>query len=95
MDALLLLLIFFAGMIGVAFALMKAVDFVSESHFPKDGGTEEEMRADPELNTNNLDLHFDRLNKFGRSKYRGEFEFMGPRGGIYTITASGNRNYRY
>ena len=95
MDALLLLFFFFAAIVAVGFALMKLIDFIDQSQRPKDGGTLEEMKADPELNTNNIDLHFDRLNRFGRSKYKGEWEYMGPRGGIYTITASGNRNYRY
>ena len=57
-------------------------------------GTYPEMAADPDLNTQDWDLHWERLNKFGHSKYNGETLFMGPRGGIYTITASGNRNYR-
>lgn len=41
-----------------------------------------------------IDIHFKRLKRHGRSRYDGDMEFMGPRGGIYTITASGNRNYR-
>ena len=41
-----------------------------------------------------IDIHYKRLNKFSRSRYDGEMEFMGPRGGVYTVTASGNRNYR-
>ena len=58
-------------------------------------GTLEEMAADPKLNTQIWELHYKRLEEHGRSKYRGQWEYMGPRGGIYTITASGNRNYRY
>ena len=57
-------------------------------------GTYAEMAADPDLNTQDWDLHWERLNKFGHSIYNGETEFMGPRGGIYTITASDNPNYR-
>ena len=41
-----------------------------------------------------VDIHFKRLNKFGRSKMNREMEYMGPRGGIYTYTSGGNRNYR-
>ena len=58
-------------------------------------GTPEEMAANPELNTQIWEVHYKRLQVYKRSKYRGEWEFMGPRGGIYTITASGNRNYRH
>ena len=60
----------------------------------KNQGTYEQMAADPGLNTQDSQLHWQRLNKFGYSKYDDETEYMGPRGGIYTITASGNRNYR-
>lgn len=57
-------------------------------------GTYTEMAANPDLNTQDFQLHYKRLTEFGHSKYNGETEYMGPRGGIYTITASGNRNYR-
>ena len=62
---------------------------------PKNEGTPQEMAENPELNTQIWEIHYKRLNDYGKSKYRGEWEYMGPRGGIYTITASGNRNYRY
>ena len=51
------------------------------------------MSDDPEVNTQNFDIHCERLNKYKRSRYNGEMEYMGPRGGIYTISASGKRNY--
>ena len=60
----------------------------------QDQGSTSEMAADPYLNTQDYQLHFKRLQEFGYSNYNGETEYMGPRGGIYTITASGNRNYR-
>ena len=60
----------------------------------QDQGTYTEMLLDPDLNTENPDLHWRRLKRYGRSRHGGEMVFMGPRGGIYTITASGNRNYR-
>ena len=33
--------------------------------------------------------------KFGRSKLNGETYYVGSRGGIYTISANGTRNYKY
>ena len=42
-----------------------------------------------------IKLHFQRLEKFGRSRWQKEMYFKGQRGGIYTITASGSRNYKY
>lgn len=41
-----------------------------------------------------IDIHYKRLNKYGRSKLNKEMEYMGPRGGVYTYTSGGNRNYR-
>ena len=40
-------------------------------------------------------VHMDRLNNFGRSKYSGEMYYKGQRGGIYTLSANGTRNYKY
>ena len=40
-------------------------------------------------------VHFARLEKFGRSKFNGETYYIGSRGGIYTISANGTRNYKY
>jgi len=57
-------------------------------------GSYAEMAAEPDLNMQDIELHFKRLKEFRHSMYNGETVFMGPRGGIYTITASGNRNYR-
>ena len=41
-----------------------------------------------------VQIHFNRLKKYGHSRRGGEIEYMGPRGGIYTYTAGGNKNYR-
>ncbi len=52
----------------------------------------------PDINLykkNDIKLHFQRLEKFGRSKWNREMYFKGERGGIYTISASGTRNYKY
>ena len=54
-----------------------------------------EQKYNPDINTNDWDLHWKRLNSFEWSKYEGETYYKGKRGGIYTITANGNRNYKY
>jgi hypothetical protein len=54
----------------------------------------QQQLANPDLNTDDWELHWERLRRYGRSCYGGEMIFMGPRGGIYTVTARGNRNYR-
>ena len=96
MNPLLVLLLLLLGALGLFIAFCYAIGIGIEWLFgPKNEGTIAEMAQDPSLNTNNRELHFERLRKYSKSKYRGEWEYMGPRGGIFTITASGNSNYRY
>ena len=40
-------------------------------------------------------LHFARLEKYGRSTFNGETYYVGSKGGIYTLSANGTRNYKY
>ena len=60
-----------------------------------------EAEEDPDKNiwdNNYFDMrkvHIARLEKFGRSKFNGETYYIGSRGGIYTISANGTRNYKY
>ncbi len=60
---------------------------------PKEEGTLEERRNNPELNTNKFDLHNDRIRTFRRSKYRNTMYYLGPRGGYYYYSANGNKVY--
>ena len=83
--------LFFLGIIAV-FSIIWAI---FENLGAADEGTLEERERNPSLNTNDWDLHWERLNRFEYSKYQGETYFKGKRGGIYTITANGNRNYKY
>ena len=54
----------------------------------------EEREHNPDLNTDDVNQHFRRLRRFNRSKYRWTMYYMGPKGGIYTYTANGNKSYR-
>ena len=54
----------------------------------------DDKEHNPDLNTYNIQQHFRRLRRFNRSKYRWTMEYMGPKGGIYTYTANGNKSYR-
>ena len=57
-----------------------------------------EKEQNPDINLSQpteVKLHFKRLNKFGMSKWKGEMYYRGKRGGIYTISANGTRNYKY
>ena len=60
---------------------------------PKEQGTLQERRNNPELNTNKFDLHNDRIRTFRRSKYRNTMYYLGPRGGYYYYSANGNKVY--
>ena len=73
-------------------AMLRVTKFVAT-----DGnqGKPSERANNPELSTNNKELHLSRLKKFGKSKYRGQMYFLGKRGGIYTVSPSGTRTYRY
>ncbi len=39
------------------------------------------------------DIHKIRLSKFGKSKMNGQVYFKGPKGGVYTLSESGNKKY--
>ena len=68
---------------------MVIIFYLHDNH---EDGTYEERKENPELNTTNNDLHWDRLEEFGRSKYKRTMYYMGPRGGVYYID-SGRKRY--
>ena len=60
---------------------------------PKEQGTLQERRNNPELNTNKISIHTERLTRFRESKYRNVMYYIGPRGGTYYYSGSGNKVY--
>ena len=60
---------------------------------PEEEGTIYERRNNPELNTNELNIHNDRLDKFNKSKFKGVTYYIGPRGGYYYYSANGRKVY--
>ena len=42
-------------------------------------------------NSKGYEVHLERLKKFGKSMYRGEMQYMGKRGGIYTLSPNGTK----
>ena len=59
-----------------------------------------ECKLKPDLNLaidgdEAFQIHMERLEKFGQSIYFGETYYVGKQGGIYTLSASGSRNYKY
>ena len=42
-----------------------------------------------------IKLNWERLRKFGASMYKGQMLYLGEKGGIYTLSANGTRNYKY
>ena len=59
---------------------------------PKEQGILQERRNNPELNTNKWDLYNDRLYKFGKSKFRNDMYYIGPKGGCYYYS-NGRKRY--
>ena len=53
----------------------------------------EKLYANPDLNTRKWNIHQSRLNKFGRSQYKGTMFYVGPKGGVYYITYRGTKVY--
>ena len=60
---------------------------------PKEEGTLQERRNNPDFNTNTLDVHNYRLDIFRRSKFKGVMYYLGPRGGYYYYSRNGNKVY--
>ena len=60
---------------------------------PPEEGTMQERRNNQELNTNELNIHNDRLDKFNKSKFKGVTYYIGPRGGYYYYSANGKKVY--
>ncbi len=55
--------------------------------------SEKEEKYNPDINTNNWDLHKNRLIKFGRSQYRGLTFFVSSEDRIYYLSKEGNKFY--
>ena len=49
----------------------------------------------PYQTTESIKVHFERLRKFKASMYLSKMYYKGERGGIYTLTTNGTRNYKY
>ena len=52
-----------------------------------------EQQYNPDINTNNWDLHKNRLMKFGRSQYKGLTFFVSSEDRIYYLSEKGNKIY--
>ena len=55
--------------------------------------TGNEQEYNPDINTNNWDLHKIRLNKFGRSQYKGLTFFTSSEDRIYYLSEKGSKVY--
>ena len=52
-----------------------------------------EQEHNPDINTHSWDLHKIRLNKYGRSQYKGLTFFICPQGRIYYLSEEGTKVY--
>tara|TARA_B100000965_G_scaffold372971_1_gene363056 strand:+ start:495 stop:758 length:264 start_codon:yes stop_codon:yes gene_type:complete len=77
MEILLLLLILY-GIYAIGVFL-----YYGLKNWIEEEGTLEERETNPELNTNDRQLHSRRLYKYKFSKCRGTTYFEGPRGGVF------------
>ena len=59
---------------------------------PYQFGTSQERIIKPELNTNKLELYYEILDEFGKSKYQNDI-YLGPRGGVYYYSSYGLKKY--
>ena len=55
--------------------------------------TVNEQEYNPDINTKNWDLHKIRLNKFGRSQYKGLTFFISSEDRIYYLSEKGSKVY--
>ena len=55
--------------------------------------TANEQEYNPDINTKNWDLHKIRLNKFGRSQYKGLTFFISSEDRIYYLSQKGSKVY--
>ena len=55
--------------------------------------TVKEEEFNPDINTKNWDIHKNRLNKFGRSQYKGLTFFVSSEDRIYYFSKEGNKVY--
>ena len=60
---------------------------------PYEDGTSQERIINPESNTNNPELYYERLDEFGKSKCRNDIYYLGPRGGVYYYSSYGCKAY--
>ena len=63
------------------------------SSFSKLIPTANEQEYNPDINTKNWDLHKIRLNKFGRSQYKGLTFFISSEDRIYYLSEKGTKVY--
>lgn len=82
--AFIICLIIFLPRVLIIFALQNREEGTLE---------EREKERDLNLNSNDWDFHRQRLNKFGRSKYKWQSYYLGPRGDYFYYSANGNKGY--
>ena len=68
--------------------LLKNLSYYFRAHFRTNN-----VQENPDINTINWDLHRKRLEKFGRSQYKGLTFFITPQGSIYYLSENGLKVY--
>ena len=77
----------------IFFGILLVAALIEKFYVPPEEGTLQERRNNPVLNTNNIELHNERLDEFEQSKLQGVMYYIGPKGGCYFYNSKGRKQY--
>ena len=86
-------ILFFLILIFLLFNYKKSYNRSKKNSFPSLIPPVKEREHNPDINTNNWDLHKIRLIKFGRSQYKGLTFFVSSEHKIYYLSENGIKIY--
>ncbi len=95
-NLLLVLLSIFVFLVSIFFLIIYKKKYNRSKKIKKFSSlipTANEQKYNPDINTNNWDLHKIRLNKFGRSQYKGLTFFISSEDRIYYLSEKGTKVY--
>ena len=91
---LILPIIFFLVLLSLAYFFLKRRNSLPKKTIISSSiPSLKEQEFNPDINTNDWDVHKPRLEKFRRSQYRGLTFFVSPENRIYYLSKEGNKVY--
>ncbi len=89
-----LILIFVSVLLSLSFFYLKPNKRSKKTTIiPSSKAFLEEIKFNPDINTDNWDLHKKRLKKFSRSQYKGLTFFVSTENRIYYVSEEGHKVY--